>query len=111
MDVSTRQGKRGEEPCHHLLTVYSVNDARAMRVAEIMNDFRTIQHKISQYRVDPSQGEYHLAGYGILRQCHAEAQAVLATHFDPGAAQTAGGSAEQTKRQLQRYAQESVLGI
>jgi hypothetical protein len=74
-----------------------------MRIAEVMNDFRTIQHKISQYRVNPSQGDYHLAGYGILRQCHAEAQAVLATHFDPGSVQGSGSSDEQTKRQLQRY--------
>jgi len=81
-----------------------VNDARAMRVAEVMNDFRTIQHKISQYHVNASQAEYHLAGYAILRQCHAEAQAVLATHFDPGSVQSSGTSAEQTKRQLQRYA-------
>ncbi|MCJ1407243.1 hypothetical protein MMC19_001314 [Ptychographa xylographoides] len=79
-----------------------LNDARAMRVAEVMNDFRTIQHRISQYRASPSQGEYHEAGFGILRQCHAEAQAVLATHFDAGSASSSGSSGEQTKRQLQR---------
>jgi len=89
--------------CQSLLTVRPVNDARAMRIAEVMNDFSTIQHKISQYRVNPPQGDYHLAGYAILRQCHAEAQAVLATHFDPGSVQGSGSSDDQTKRQLQRY--------
>ena len=81
----------------------AVNDARAMRVAEIMNDFRTIQLRISQYQVTPSASEYHEAGFGILRQCHAEAQAVLSTHFDPGVLQTPSSTGEQTKRQLQRY--------
>ena len=72
-----------------------------MRIAEIMNDYRTIQHRISQYRANPPQGQYHETGYGILRQCHAEAQALLSTHFDPGS-QGSGTTPEQVKRQLQR---------
>ena len=91
---------------HHRIHISTdrtlVNDARAMRVAEIMNDYRAIQLRISQYHVTPSASEYHEVGFGILRQCHAEAQAVLSIHFDPGALQAPTNSGEQTKRQLQR---------
>ena len=74
-----------------------------MRVAEVMNDFRIIQHSISTCRANPSASEYQEAGYGILRQCHAEAQAVLSTHFDTGS-MGPPSPGEQTKRQLQRCA-------
>ncbi|MCJ1287848.1 hypothetical protein MMC26_007200 [Xylographa opegraphella] len=79
-----------------------LNDARAMRVAEVMNDFRTIQHRIQQYRVNPPQGQQQLTGYAVLRQCHAEAQGLLSANFNAGSAQSSGGSPETLKRQLQR---------
>jgi hypothetical protein len=72
-----------------------------MRVAEVLEDFRGIQHRIAQYQVNPPQGDYHEAGYGILRQCHAEAQALLAPQFNPGQVQN-GPAAEQTRRLLLR---------
>lgn len=73
-----------------------------MRIAEVLNDFRSIQHRISQTQAHPSAQEYHEAGYGVLRQCQAEAQAVLSTHFDNGGLDVPTGSSEQTKRSLQR---------
>lgn len=68
---------------------YLVNEARALRVVEIMNDFRTLQIHISTHlsrpqASPPNDESYYEEGYVVLRQCHAEAQAVLATHFNPG---------------------------
>ena len=54
-----------------------------------MNDFRTLQHHIeslvnrSSARA-PDQDSYYFDGYVVLRQCQAESQAILATHFNPG---------------------------
>lgn len=65
------------------------NEARAMRILEIMNDFRTLQIHIESlvHRAEASppdrQSEY-ADGYVVLRQCRAEAEAILATHFNPG---------------------------
>lgn len=71
-----------------------------------MNDFRTIQHRITQYHVNPPQGQQQTTGYTILRQCLAEAQALLSANFNSGSAQ-GGSSPEQTKRQLQRWVYEA----
>lgn len=65
------------------------NEARALRVLEIMNDFRTLQVHITSLvtRSDanpPDQAAYYLSGYVVLRQCNADAQAILATHYNPG---------------------------
>lgn len=65
------------------------NEARALRVLEIMNDFRTLQVHITSLvtRAEsnpPDQASYYLDGYVVLRQCSAEAQAILATHYNPG---------------------------
>lgn len=67
----------------------SENEARALRVLEVMNDFRTLQTHITSLvtRADaspPDQSAYYLGGYTVLRQCNAEAQAILATHYNPG---------------------------
>ncbi|KAK5070506.1 hypothetical protein LTR64_000177 [Lithohypha guttulata] len=65
------------------------NEARALRVLEVMNDFRTLQTHITSLvtRAEaspPDQSAYYLGGYTVLRQCNAEAQAILATHYNPG---------------------------
>lgn len=67
----------------------SGNEARALRVLEIMNDFRTLQvHTTSLVTREeanpPDQTAYYLDGYVVLRQCNAEAQAILASHYNPG---------------------------
>lgn len=67
----------------------SENEARALRVLEIMNDFRTLQMHITSLVTRPEancpdQAAYYLDGYVVLRQCSAEAQAILATHYNPG---------------------------
>ncbi|KAI9813228.1 MAG: hypothetical protein M1827_004170 [Pycnora praestabilis] len=81
---------------------HQVNDARALRVAEIMSDFRTLQYYIAQYKANPSAEDYHEEGYAILRQCEAEAQSVLSADFNAGTSQSAPSNGEQEKTQLRR---------
>ncbi|MCJ1232824.1 hypothetical protein MMC14_000778 [Varicellaria rhodocarpa] len=78
-----------------------LNDARAWRVTELLNDFRTIQHQISQIQGYPTVQEYYEIGYETLRQCHSEAQALLTAAYNPNAFQGNGASPEHAKRQLQ----------
>ena len=73
-----------------------------MRVAEVMNDFHLIQRQMSQYQATPSPDEYHEEGYEVLRQCRAEAQAVLAAPFQTELLQVPRGPGEAEKRQLQQ---------
>ena len=81
------------------LTAFTVNDARAMRVAEVMNGFRILLHQIAQYQATPHPQDVQLLGYQILRQCHAEAKALLYIPDDNGPPASGG---EQTKQQLKR---------
>ncbi len=91
------------------LTYAAVNEARALRVVEIMNDFRTIQLHISSHisrnQAHPPDPQFYYAdGYVVLRQCSAEGQAILATHFNPGTLGLSGGinESEVQKATLQR---------
>lgn len=83
-----------------------------MRVLEIMNDFRTLQHHTSSIITrpganPPDQESYYLDGYVVLRQCAAESQAILASHYNPGNLGLQGGGVSETEVEqatLQRYA-------
>ncbi|KAI9690748.1 MAG: hypothetical protein M1820_009845 [Bogoriella megaspora] len=79
----------------------AVNHARAMRITEIMNDFRVLQHHISQIRVSPSRSERDLSGYIILRHAVAQAQAVLAQPFAANLP-APRGDVEAEREQLQQ---------
>lgn len=79
-----------------------VNEARAMRVAEVMNDFQMFQQYIMQPQPNPSTEDYYGEGYEILRQCRAAALAVLSAQFEIDPSQVPNGSGEQEKQQLQR---------
>ncbi|KAF2503371.1 hypothetical protein BU16DRAFT_38529 [Lophium mytilinum] len=85
-----------------------LNDARAMRVAEIMSDFRNLQYYIAQIRATPTAEEYYLEGYALLRQCATEAQAVLSAPF---AASTTSpdGNPEREKAQLRSIILDSAI--
>lgn len=93
-----------------------VNQARAMRILEIMNDFRTLQLHISSHvsraqANPPDQASYYHDGYVVMRQCAAEAQAILATHFNPGSMGLQGGAAgegEVQKATMQRSAMRAA---
>jgi len=76
-----------------------LNHARAMRVAEIMNDFRNSQYHIANLQANPSAEDYYLEGYAWLRQCIAEAQALLNQAYGH-APQDPDGDAETEKSLL-----------
>ena len=68
----------------------------------MMNDFRSLQHYISNVQVQPRPEEYYELGYETLRRCRTEAQQILASNFDTSALQASGSNGESEKRQLQR---------
>ncbi|KAL1311606.1 hypothetical protein AAFC00_001718 [Neodothiora populina] len=78
-----------------------LNQARAMRVAEIIDDFRSIQHFLASIRANPSAHVYYEEGYAVLRQCASDSQALLSQPFD---SQAFGphGDEEEKKSQLRR---------
>lgn len=76
-----------------------LNDARAIRVAEIMTDFRNLQYYLVSLRVTPTPEEYYLEGYSLLRQCTAEAQQILDAPFS-GSTVPPSGDVEREKAQL-----------
>lgn len=73
-----------------------------MRVAEIMSDFRNLQHYLVQLRATPTAEEYYLEGYSLLRECTSEAQTILQTPFS-GSAGATTGDPEREKQQLKAY--------
>ena len=97
---------------HQITDFFSAeNEARAMRILEIMNDFRTLQMHISSLITrseahPPDQQSYYLDGYVVLRQGAAESQAILATQYNPGNLGLQAGHVPETEVQkatLQRY--------
>lgn len=85
-----------------MTTDFTVNQARAMRVAEIINDYRTLLLHISQQQVDAPQEEYYADGFVILRESLASAQTLMAANYQPCPV-TGQGNAETEKAELQRY--------
>jgi len=80
-----------------------------------MNDFRTLQVHITSLVTrpeasPPDQSAHHLDGYVVLRQCSAEAQAILAASYNPGNLGLESGSVPGTEVQkatLQRIILDS----
>ena len=67
----------------------SVNDARALRIMELINDYRSLLiHTMEQFRgiisLDNTR-EYCHRGHRVLRQNHAAAQQLLASSYKPAA--------------------------
>jgi hypothetical protein len=81
-----------------------------MRVAEIMTDFRNLQHYLVKICATPTAEEYYLEGYSLLRQCTAEAQAILQTPFS-GSSGAATGHPEHEKQQLKAYVESPHIHI
>ncbi|KAL2002719.1 hypothetical protein VTN02DRAFT_6102 [Thermoascus thermophilus] len=82
-----------------------LNEARALRVAEIMNDYRTLQLHISEHKVDMPPEEAGEEGCRVMRECFAAAQSLLSSNYD--LASTPGGNEEAQKVQLQRIILDS----
>ncbi|KAF1987466.1 hypothetical protein K402DRAFT_412114 [Aulographum hederae CBS 113979] len=84
------------------------NHARAMRVSEVMTDYRNVQHYMAQINAPPSPEDANLEGYAILRACIHEAQAVLATPYS-GNSLDANGDEELEKAQLQAVLLDAII--
>ncbi|KAJ5674134.1 hypothetical protein N7462_009573 [Penicillium macrosclerotiorum] len=78
-----------------------LNQARAVRVAELLNDYRTLLLHISQQQADASADDYYEEGFVLLRDCHTSAQRLLSANYHPCPV-TGRGDAETEKAELQR---------
>ena len=79
----------------------TVNQARAVRLAELLNDYRTLLLHISQQNVDAAPEDYYEEGFVVLRECLAAAQSLMAANYHPCPV-TGQGNAETEKAELQR---------
>lgn len=73
-----------------------------MRVAELMNDYRTLLLHISQQEVTVLPEDYNEEGFAVLRECHAAAQILLSANYHPCPV-SGHGNAETEKAELQRW--------
>ena len=89
-------------PCYTMAD--GLNMARAMRVSELMTDFRNIQTYMASIRASPSAEEYNEEGYQVLRHCVAQSHQLLQQGFNGSVPSTTKeGDEEAAKIQLQRY--------
>ncbi|KAJ9293078.1 hypothetical protein DTO271G3_8213 [Paecilomyces variotii] len=79
-----------------------LNDARAVRVAELINDYRTLQLHISQQRMEVPAQEQHEEGFTVMRECLDAAQRLLSSQYNLASIQNQGADDEAQKVQLQR---------
>ncbi|KAI5359063.1 hypothetical protein Slin15195_G066940 [Septoria linicola] len=78
--------------------------ARAMRVSELMTDYRNTQTYMASIRSNPSAEEYNEEGFQVLRHCVAESQRLLQQGFATivPSATAKEGDEEAAKTQLRR---------
>lgn len=79
-----------------------LNEARALRVAEILNDYRTLLVHISQQDVPVPAEDCWEQGYVVIRESLAAAQALMASNYTPSIPPAGGSDAETEKAELQR---------
>ena len=80
---------------------FPVNDARATRVADLLSDFRALQHRIASITCDSLHpDDFYTEGYAALRQCSVDGQHVLNVAADTRVPTGRGGQAEQEKAEL-----------
>ncbi|OJJ61172.1 hypothetical protein ASPSYDRAFT_87725 [Aspergillus sydowii CBS 593.65] len=79
-----------------------LNQARALRVAELMNDYRTLLLHISQLNVSVSAEDQAEDGYRVLRECLAAANALMASNYSPSPPPMNTSNEEAEKAQLRR---------
>lgn len=87
----------------------AVNQARALRVAELINDYRTLLMHISQQNVQVPADEFNEEGYKVIRDGLAAAQALMSSNYNPCATPAHAGNVEVEKAELRRYADISLL--
>ncbi|KAL4810544.1 hypothetical protein BDV18DRAFT_156901 [Aspergillus unguis] len=79
-----------------------LNQARALRVAEIMNDYRTLLLHISQLNISIAPANQAEEGYRVFRECQAAASALMASNYTPSPPPANISSEEAEKAQLRR---------
>ncbi|KFZ02380.1 hypothetical protein V500_00240 [Pseudogymnoascus sp. VKM F-4518 (FW-2643)] len=78
-----------------------LNDERATRVADLLSDFRALQHSIASIPCDPPHpDDFYTEGYAALRQCSVDGQHILNVAADTRVPAARGGQAEQEKAEL-----------
>ncbi|GAB7345851.1 hypothetical protein MBLNU457_4106t2 [Dothideomycetes sp. NU457] len=87
-----------------------LNHARAMRVAELMTDFRNLQRHLASIRVTHVPEDHNLEGYVVLRQCMSEGQAILNQPFQSSSVHPRGDE-EQEKTQLRQYVYQALEDV
>lgn len=92
----------GDLCCIAISSPGAVNQARAMRVAEIMQDFRTVQNYLAGVRPQIPRHDANQEGYLLIRQCLHEAQQLIAQPYAASGSHPRG-DAEKEKAQLRQY--------
>lgn len=80
-----------------------VNQARALRLAEIINDYRTLLLHIPQQNVPVPADDYHEEGFVVIRESLAAAQNLMSSNYSPSMPASHGSTAETEKAELRRY--------
>lgn len=81
-----------------------MNDYRTARVAEILDDFRTLQYYIAAVPTSPTNNDdYNTEGWAALRQCALDGQNILECAADTSVPTTSGGEEEQRRAELKQY--------
>ncbi|KAL5333864.1 hypothetical protein BJX70DRAFT_44049 [Aspergillus crustosus] len=79
-----------------------LNQARALRVAELMNDYRTLLLHISQLNVSALPEDQGEECYRVLKECLAAASALMSSSYSPSPPPANASSEEAEKMQLRR---------
>ncbi|KAH1496122.1 hypothetical protein LV164_007725 [Aspergillus fumigatus] len=79
-----------------------LNQARALRVAEIVNDYRTLLIHIPQQDVQAPPEDAHEEGYVVLRESIAAARSLISASYNVRAVPTQASSEEMERAELQR---------
>jgi hypothetical protein len=84
-----------------------VNQARAMRVAEIISDFRNLQYYLAAIETPSGSAGNSLDGYAILRACVADGRTVLNSAY-AHASPPPRGDVDAEKAQLIMYVRHAM---
>lgn len=110
-------GLESHEPFLHSINsivdfqLLSVNNMRLQRVAELLEDFRTLQHHIAAAPTNPHHlDDYYTEGWAALRQCALDGQRILScgTDYSEPRGRTAE---EQEKAELQQSVFQSLIAF
>lgn len=89
-------------------TLGTVNQARALRLAEIINDYRTLLLHIPQQNVHVPADDYYEEGFVVIRESLAAAQNLMSSNYSPSMPANHGSTAETEKAELRRYGSTSL---